>query len=125
MGNATVRGAARAIWALKAYDTATLVLIAMSVEVKDRGGRDEVGLYYAGWTHLAASLGEVPSDPMRRRISRALAWLIEAGLIERVKGPGPGSPAVYRLLITPVDSRGRSVETPQERGTRWASHDSG
>ena len=87
-------------------------LIAMAVLSLDTGRKTAAArTYYGGWERLAAVQGMFPNESSRRLISRHIATLVQAGLLEQIRTAAPTRTASWRLIL-PVDNSPEPVEKP-------------
>jgi len=80
---------------------ARVVLLDMASVARDRG--ETPGIYWAGWAHLAQTLGYPTYSPTAHRaVARAVRELIDAKLIRPINEPGRGRQAYEITLPDPL-----------------------
>jgi hypothetical protein len=88
----------------KVSDKAKIVVMVMASIGRDRDQPNvQAGVYYGGWPLLARALGYPLYTPAAHRaVARAIAELIDAGLIEPLGDPRPGVRQAYRITLPPT-----------------------
>lgn len=108
--------AANAVMPAKGLRLATRrVLLTMALRVLDkpREGR-EPGIYEWGYERILGDIALMPTRTSLRHLKAEIAELVELGLIEQVRQPGPGVRAAWRLCL-PVDNHGHKPHGKRSR----------